>query len=460
MSERRQSFQALAMTTAAFAVCFACWVINSILVTALTSSGIVPFSESQVGWLIAAPALTGSLSRLPLGMLADRFGGRKVLFAVMLVTALPLYLMSYASTYSQFLMASLGFGLAGGSFPACVAYISACFEQNRQGTALGTLGIGNAGAAATTLLAPRLFGIFTSGGNPEGWRMLPRVYALALLAMTLLFWLTTRDRLATAGAAKTLRSRFDPLRDIRVWRFGLYYILLFGGFVALAQWIVPYTLNSFQLSLAQAGIIASVFSLPAGLIRAAGGWLADRFGALSVMYYVFAGGAAVCLLLSVPRVDLRSPGEGLMSKTTGVVTSVSSDAITVGTNRYKLAPPPVLDDRGTAGSFLPQITKWQLPAVSEGAKVSRKQLLATGVTRIFYPSSILLFTGLILILGVVMGLGSAAVYRLIPDQFPGSVGVVGGTVGLLGGLGGFLFPPLFGYLLHWTGLWSSCWAVL
>jgi hypothetical protein len=103
-----------------------------------------------------------------------------------------------------------------------------------------------------------------------------------------------------------------------------------GGFLALAQWIVPYTLNTYRMSLTQAGLIASVFSFPAGVVRAAGGWLADRFGALTVMYYVFAASIVACLVLSIPRMEVRSPGEGVNAKAPGVVTSVSSNAIMVG----------------------------------------------------------------------------------------------------------------------------------
>ena len=62
-----------------------------------------------------------------------------------------------------------------------------------------------------------------------------------------------------------------------------------------------------------------------------------------------------------------------------------------------------------------------------------------------------------MILGAVMGIGKAAVYKHIPDYFPNDVGVVGGIVGVLGGLGGFVCPVIFGYLLNATGLWTSCW---
>jgi MFS transporter, NNP family, nitrate/nitrite transporter len=459
MTGRQETFKAVAMTVVAFTVCFGCWVINSVLITALTSWGTFPFSESQVGWLLAAPILTGALARLPVGLLSDRFGGRLVLIVLMTTAAIPLFLLSQANSYSSFLMASLGFGLAGSSFAACVTYISAWVEKSGQGTALGILGVGNAGAAATTLLSPSLLAVITENGTQtERWRILPQLFAGALALMAFVFWLTTKDRRAPT-VKKTLRSQVESLADATVWRFGLYYALMFGGFLALAQWIVPYTLNTYRLSLAQAGLIASMFSLPAGLVRAAGGRLADRFGALTIMYYVFGTAIMVCTLLSIPRMDIQSPGEGVSAKAPGMVTSVSSNAIAIGNRTYPLAAQP--DTSSMAGdSILPSITRWQVPAVALGEKVAREQLIAAGVTRIFYPSSIWLFIPLIMVLGLAMGVGSAGVYRLIPDQFPLSVGLVGGTVGVLGGLGGFIFTPIFSYLVHGTGLWSSCWVVL
>ena len=80
-----------------------------------------------------------------------------------------------------------------------------------------------------------------------------------------------------------------------------------------------------------------------------------------------------------------------------------------------------------------------------------------GVPHIFFQANVWVFTVLSLILGAVMGVGKAAVYKHIPDYFPNDVGVVGGIVGVIGGLGGFICPVIFGYLLQWTGLWTSCW---
>jgi len=463
MSERSAAITALVMSTVSFVACFSCWVSNAVLITYLVNTGTYTFDEAQVGWLLAVPILTGALVRVPLGLLTDRYGGRGVFTALMLAVAVAMYLLSLANSYIQFLLTSLVFGLAGGSFAVGVGYVSVWFEKAKQGTALGIFGAGNAGAALTTAIAPSLLAWFTASGTLiEGWRLLPRAYAALMLVMATVFYLSTRHRVAAEAARRPLAAQLAPLRSLVVWRFGLYYFYVFGAFVALAQWIVPYSVNVYYMSAVQAGLLASVFSLPSAVIRAVGGWLSDWFGARTVMYWVFLSSILTCLVLSIPKMDINSPGEGVSARAAGVVTAVSPTHITVGTREYPLLPPPAgtpaQSDAGTL--VLPRVTSWQEPAVAIHNRVEKKQLLARGVTNIYYPASLWIFAALLFIFGVATGVGAAGVYKFIPEQFPTAVGAVGGIVGLVGALGGFIFPPVFSYLLRGTGLWSSCWMVL
>ena len=139
MREQAQARIALTMSTLAFSVCFAVWVINGVLVAFLASNNIISFSTSQISWLLAVSILTGAVSRVPLGILTDRYGGRIVFFILMLVTAIPLFLISRVNDFSGFLICSLGFGLAGGGFAVGVGYVATWFEKEKQGTALGIL---------------------------------------------------------------------------------------------------------------------------------------------------------------------------------------------------------------------------------------------------------------------------------------------------------------------------------
>lgn len=463
MSERGKAASVLTMNTVAFTVCFACWMLNGALVTFLVEQEVYGWSESQIGWLIGIPVLTGSVVRLPVGILTDRYGGRAIYALLMLVSAVPMYLLSYADSYGAFLVASLGFGLAGGSFAVGVAYTSVWFPRERQGTALGIFGMGNAGAAITSSLAPALLLKLTAGGaNLEGWRTLPRLYAAALVLMTLLFWALTHSRKVESGPVKGLGPRLAPLRSVRVWRFGLYYLLVFGGFVALAQWLIPYYVNAYAMSVATAGLMASLFSLPTGVIRALGGWISDRWGARRAMYWVLSGCLVCCTLLIVPRMDVQLPGKGVMATRAGVVTKVAPEEIVVSGKSYPVRAAEPRRQHVESAGILVLPARWfaQTPVVQEGETVHKRQLLAGGTTHIYFQANVWIFTALVFLVGIMMGIGMAAVYRHIPDYFPKAVGVVGGLVGVIGGLGGFLCPIVFGYLLEQTGIWTTCWIFL
>jgi NNP family nitrate/nitrite transporter-like MFS transporter len=464
------------MNTLAFTVCFAVWTMYGVLITFLVDNRYLIADKAQLGWLIGIPILTGSIVRLPVGLMTDRYGGKPVYISVMLFAAISLFVTSQVSTFAGFMIGGLLFGVSGAAFAVGIAYSSMFFPKEKQGTALGIFGMGNAGAAVTTLAAPTMLKNFTNGGqNIEGWRMLPMVYGVALLVMCALFAAFTVNRKVEEAGQKTMLQMLTPLSDVRVWRFGLYYFLVFGAFVALAQWLVPYYLNVYGMSLAMAGLLASVFSLPSGVIRALGGWASDKFGARSTMYWVLSFCAICFFLLVAPRMDIRSPGEGIMADRAGKVASVEGEKIIVDSSlvkqetvkvadfkTYKLKSEVALDPQSLEEGTLvwPTFRSWQEPAVKPGQSVKKKEILARGITHVYFQANVWVFTGLVFIAGIMMGIGKAAVYKHIPEYFPKDVGVVGGIVGVIGGLGGFFCPILFGYLLKLTGLWTSCWLFL
>ncbi len=296
-AKRAGADAALWLSTIAFTVSFAVWTIFSIIGIQIQQD--LGLSETQFGLLIGTPILTGSLIRLVLGVWTDQFGGRMVYPIVMLAAALATFLLSYAETYSQFLVAALGVGIAGGTFAVGITYVSKFFGAEKQGTALGIFGAGNVGAAVTKFVAPFVL-------IAMGWQAVAQIWAVGLVAMAALFFVFTKDDPElVARRAKGLRPRsmleqFAPLKNIQVWRFSLYYFFAFGAFVALSLWLPRYLMGVYGLDLKTAGMVAAAFSVPASLFRVYGGHLSDRVGARQVMYWTFMVSVAAAFILSYP----------------------------------------------------------------------------------------------------------------------------------------------------------------
>jgi MFS transporter, NNP family, nitrate/nitrite transporter len=456
-----KAHKALFFNTLAFTICFGAWMLNGVLVTFLVDNQVFDWGPVEVGWLLGIPVLTGAIFRLPAGILTDKYGGKYVYGLLLLFCAIPMFLLSYANSFVTFAIASFGFGLTGVSFAIGIAFTSVWYPPRWQGRALGIFGAGNAGAALTTSFAPTLLNVLTNDGTSiEGWRMLPQIYAGILVLMGVVFLLFTENKKPEANN-KTLKELLAPLKNKMVWRFGLYYFLVFGCFVAFSQWLVPYFVNVYYLPLVTAGILAAMFSFPSGVIRALGGWMSDKWGARSVMYWVIGLSILISLMLIIPKMDIYSPGKGIMAMRAGTVTSITPESITIDDTAYKLiSKEGKLDFPDDELMIWPTKEVWHEPLVKVNDQVTKKQLLAKGVTRIYFQANVWIFTVLVIIIGSVWGIGKAAVYKHIPTFFPDEVGVVGGMVGVLGGLGGFFSPIVFGYLLEGTGLWTSAWMFM
>lgn len=290
----------LSMSTVAFTVCFAVWTIFSILGVQIQQD--LGLNDTQFGLLVGTPILTGSLSRIFLGIWSDQYGGRIVYFLVMVLAAIATFLLSHATTYEMMLVAALGVGLAGGSFAVGISYVSKWYSQERQGTALGIFGVGNVGAAVTKFTAPFVMVAF-------GWEMVAQVWAAALIVMAVVFWFTTDDdpelkeRRAKGIKPRSVLQELEPLKNLQVWRFALYYFFVFGAFVALALWLPRYLVGVYGLDIKTAGMLAAFYSVPASLFRAYGGHLSDRYGARSIMYWTFGVSVLCTFMLSYPNTD-------------------------------------------------------------------------------------------------------------------------------------------------------------
>ena len=301
----------LTLSTVAFTLLFAVWLMLGVL--GVTIQKELGLSAIQFSWLAASAILTGSLLRLPYGMLTDRFGGKVMTLVCLLGAAVPCFLLSRVETYEGALACALGYGFAGNAFSVGVAWNAAWFPRERQGVALGTFGAGNVGASVTKLIGPGLMSLVPAAGLlggliPGGWRAVPVLYSvlLCVMAAVLFFAAPAVDR--RPGQNRAFASMLAPLKELRVWRFGLYYVLVFGAYVALSLWLPRLYVTAFGLSLQHAALLTAFFIFPASLLRPVGGWMSDKWGGRRVTYGVFLLMLAASLVLCVPPARLGVAG--------------------------------------------------------------------------------------------------------------------------------------------------------
>ncbi len=302
-SEAPGAGRVLILSTIAFTLLFAVWLQFGMLGKSIAAD--LKIDKSAVYWLGFAAVMAGSLLRLPAGILADRMGGRTAMTLNLLITAVPCYLLSTAHSFNEMLVYAVLFGLAGNSFSIGIAWNSAWFSKQRQGTALGTFGAGNVGASVTKLFGPAVLAAIPVAGLmngliPGGWRAVPVIYSVLLVIMAAVVWFASPTPERRPGAGRTLADMLNPLKEIRVWRFGLYYVVVFGAYVSLSLWLPTYYQDVYAVTPVVAGLLTALFIFPASLLRPLGGYLSDRFGARPVTYAVFICMALLCIPLALP----------------------------------------------------------------------------------------------------------------------------------------------------------------
>lgn len=282
--------RALALATVAFALCFAVWGLLSPLAPLFRQRD--GLSETQVGLLLAVPVLLGSLARIPLGLLTDRFGGRLVFTALLLVVILPAVAIGLTSSYAALLGVSFFLGLAGASFAVGVGFVTPWFPPERRGFALGVYGMGNAGTALAGVLA-------TQVAARVGWPWAFWVFVPALLLMAVLFWVLGRDAPGFAPQRQPLGARLAVFRRSPLaWVLSLFYFVTFGGFVAIGTYLPTLLVGAYGLTPGDAGARAAGFIALATLARPLGGTLADRVGGAPLLDAAFGVAAALAVVLA------------------------------------------------------------------------------------------------------------------------------------------------------------------
>jgi len=348
----------LLLGTGAFTVCFAVFGSISAMMPIIKSR--LALEPIQVSIALALPVLLGSLGRIPLGVLTDRYGGRLIFSIVMACSIVPAMLMGRVTTYQQLLLYGFFLGIALASFSVGVGFVSRWYPPERQGTALGIYGAGNIGQSLAAYGAPVLAGLL--GYSWGFW-----TFGL-LAALWLVVFLAKAQNAPYSGPAKTFGDILRPLKEKMSWVLSLYYFLTFGGFVAMSIYLPTLLTDLFRLTPQDAGFRTAGFVLLATTMRPVGGWLSDRIGGGTILQWIFPAIALMALLMTI--------------------------------------------------------------------------------------TSMIPFTIGALGMAAAIGLGNGAVFKLVPQYFPGSVGSVTGLVGAAGGLGGFFPPLVLGTLRQLTGTFT------
>jgi NNP family nitrate/nitrite transporter-like MFS transporter len=349
--DKRSNPVALGLALAAFTTCFYAWSMLGPLGPTLQKY--LHLTEFQLAVAVAIPVLLGSLMRIPIGILTERYGGRRVFTLLMAYSVLPLVLLAlFHDSYASVVVLGFLLGVTGASFAVGVPFVNGWYERKRQGFALGIYGMGMGGTVLAALTAPKI---------AKHWSLATPFWIAAALmtVMTIVFWLAARDAPRTSRPQKL--SFLAPIQvfkgNPRAWALTLFYFLAFGGFVALFLYLPKLLTGVYHLSKTDAGYRAAGFAFLAVIARPVGGWLADRIGAERVLKTSFVATLALALGLAVAY------------------------------------------------------------------------------------THIVPLTICCLIVAIALGLGTGAVFKLVPHWYPEDVGTVTGVVGAAGGLGGF-FPPL------------------
>jgi len=283
----------LTLATIGFAVNFWAWALLSPLGPLFRENGTLgTLSESDVALLVAVPVIVGSLGRIVVGALTDRYGGRIMFPLVSAATIVPILFIAFAAqtSYSLLLVGGFFLGIAGTAFAVGVPFVNSWFPPQRRGLAVGVFGAGMGGTAISALTTVKLF---TNVGDKAPFL----ITAVVLAVYAVVAWLLLRDAPGRTVPTTSLAARLSAnLRLPITWQACILYAVAFGGYVAFSVYLPSYLKIAYGLTPADAANRMAGFVVVAVLMRPVGGWLSDRFGAIAVLavgYGVVVVGAAV-----------------------------------------------------------------------------------------------------------------------------------------------------------------------
>ena len=289
-SVSRQPMVMLALATLGFAVNFWAWALLSPLGTRYKE--LLGLSGSQQALLVAVPVIVGSLGRIPVGALTDRFGGRVMFPLVSGATTVPVLFIGLAGQRSLVMLLIGGFflGIGGTAFAVGVPFVNAWFPPERRGLAIGVFGVGMGGTAISALTTVKLV---TARGSAAPFL----ITAVALTLYAVIAWLVMRDAPGRTVPTEPLGARLAATARLTItWQACVLYAVAFGGYVAFSVYLPAYLRTAYGLGQADAANRMAGFVIVAVMLRPVGGWLSDRLSpipVLTVAYAVLTVGAAL-----------------------------------------------------------------------------------------------------------------------------------------------------------------------
>lgn len=299
-SSKSRSYFALAMGTLAMMVCFMVWLSLAPMIDIILKNAGVQVSELQRSLLLATPILLGSIMRIPMGIVSDRFGGKKTYIILMLFLIIPVLMIPRVHSYGMLVFTALLLGMSGTSFAIGVSYVTRFFPPEKQGLVLGIAGVGNIGTAFSSFFFPRWVKVIDLNGV-----FYVLIGLLVLFIILLLFSPESEtNKNASLGASLSVAKERDT------WLLALFYFLTFGMFMSLTNLLSTFMIGLFNDSLVDAGLWAALFAVIGTLVRPVGGYLSDKIRPMSLLRYDF-------ILIIIAAVVL-----GIFLETKGIFTTI------------------------------------------------------------------------------------------------------------------------------------------
>ncbi|MEW9671986.1 nitrate/nitrite transporter [Ammoniphilus sp. 3BR4] len=271
-----------------FDVSFMIWVILGTTGTFIVED--LGLSPAQKGLMVGIPVLGGALLRIPMGLLADRFGGKKMGMIGMVLTMIPLtWGWLFADSLSQIFALGFLLGIAGASFAVALPLASRWYPKEHQGLAMGIAGAGNSGTVLAMLFGPRIAQVYD-------WQT---VFGLALIPLVLAFIVFAIFAKDCPTAAKPMKfsEYLRVMKQKEPWLFAFFYSLSFGGFVGLTSYLTLFFFDQYGISKVRAGDFVTLVVFAGSFVRPIGGFLADKFGGMKLIVILFAGAAMTMFIV-------------------------------------------------------------------------------------------------------------------------------------------------------------------